>query len=160
MKKMMFIGIGVIVVIIILIFTGRKSVHHEITIEAPSQKVWETLINMSEYPNWNPVMKLIDGEVKEGCKVKYQFIQDADNISEIPASVIQIVPKELLNQKGGLPLILTFNHKYILESSGNSTRVTIHEDYRGIGVNFWNPKPLEEAYARLNFALKKRLEEN
>lgn len=84
----MFIGIGVIVVIIILIFTGRKSVHHEITIEAPSQKVWETLINMSEYPNWNPVMKLIDGEVKEGCKVKYQFIQDADNISEIPASVI------------------------------------------------------------------------
>lgn len=160
MKKMMFIGIGVIVVIIILIFTGRKSVHHEITIEAPSQKVWETLINMSEYPNWNPVMKLIDGEIKEGCKVKYQFIQDADNISEIPASVIQIVPKELLNQKGGLPLILTFNHKYILESSGNSTRVTIHEDYRGIGVNFWNPKPLEEAYARLNFALKKRLEEN
>ncbi|CAI8244262.1 MAG: Uncharacterised protein [Bacteroidia bacterium] len=160
MKKMMFIGIGVIVVIIILIFTGRKSVHHEITIEAPSQKVWETLINMSEYPNWNPVMKLIDGEVKEGCKVKYQFIQDADNISEIPASVIQIVPKELLNQKGGLPLILTFNHKYILESSGNSTRVTIHEDYRGIGVNFWNPKPVEEAYARLNFALKKRLEEN
>ena len=156
----MFIGIGVIVVIIILIFTGRKSVHHEITIEAPSQKVWETLINMSEYPNWNPVMKLIDGEIKEGCKVKYQFIQDADNISEIPASVIQIVPKELLNQKGGLPLILTFNHKYILESSGNSTRVTIHEDYRGIGVNFWNPKPLEEAYARLNFALKKRLEEN
>lgn len=156
----MFIGIGVIVVIIILIFTGRKSVHHEITIEAPSQKVWETLINMSEYPNWNPVMKLIDGEVKEGCKVKYQFIQDADNISEIPASVIQIVPKELLNQKGGLPLILTFNHKYILESSGNSTRVTIHEDYRGIGVNFWNPKPVEEAYARLNFALKKRLEEN
>jgi hypothetical protein len=115
---------------------------------------------MSEYPNWNPVMKLIDGEVKEGCKVKYQFIQDADNISEIPASVIQIVPKELLNQKGGLPLILTFNHKYILESSGNSTRVTIHEDYRGIGVNFWNPKPVEEAYARLNFALKKRLEEN
>ena len=160
MKKMMFIGIGVIVVIIILIFTGKKSVHHEITIEAPSQKVWETLINMSEYPNWNPVMKLIDGEVKEGCKVKYQFIQDADNISEIPASVIQIVPKELLNQKGGLPLILTFNHKYILESSGNSTRVTIHEDYRGIGVNFWNPKPVEEAYARLNFALKKRLEEN
>ncbi len=160
MKKMMFIGIGVIVVIIILIFTGRKSVHHEITIEAPSQKVWETLINMSEYPNWNPVMKLIDGEIKEGCKVKYQFIQDADNISEIPASVIQIVPKELLNQKGGLPLILTFNHKYILESSGNSTRVTIHEDYRGIGVNFWNPKPVEEAYARLNFALKKRLEEN
>lgn len=156
----MFIGIGVIVVIIILIFTGRKSVHHEITIEAPSQKVWETLINMSEYPNWNPVMKLIDGEIKEGCKVKYQFIQDADNISEIPASVIQIVPKELLNQKGGLPLILTFNHKYILESSGNSTRVTIHEDYRGIGVNFWNPKPVEEAYARLNFALKKRLEEN
>lgn len=156
----MFIGIGVIVVIIILIFTGRKSVHHEITIEAPSQKVWETLINMSEYPNWNPVMKLIDGEVKEGCKVKYQFIQDADNISEIPASVIQIVPKELLNQKGGLPLILTFNHKYILESSGNSTRVTIHEDYRGIGVNFWNPKPVEEAYARLNFALKKRLEES
>ena len=71
----MFIGIGVIVVIIILIFTGRKSVHHEITIEAPSQKVWETLINMSEYPNWNPVMKLIDGAqtIKKFMKLKFSL---------------------------------------------------------------------------------------
>ena len=147
-----------IAILIILYFTGKKSVHHEIFINAKPEKVWAILTNTKDYDTWNPVMKLLDGEIKEGNKVKYQFTQDENTISQIPSKVKKIVPKELLNQAGGMPMILTFDHRYILEPSGNGTKLIIHEDYRGIGVNFWNPQPVEEAYKRLNHAIKQKVE--
>lgn len=159
MKKLMYIFIGILVILIILAFTGNKSVHHEITINASPEKVWNVLTDMNDYPKWNPTMELIKGTVQEGNKVKYRFTQDENTTSEIGASVVQVVPNRLLNQKGGIPFVLTFEHKYVLESVGNSTKVIIHEDYQGIGVNFWNPNPLEKAYQRLNFALKERVEQ-
>jgi len=96
-------------------FTGRKSVHHRIMINASTEKVWAVLVDTENYESWNPVMKLLEGEIKEGNKVKYRFTQDAENISEIPSNVKKIIPNKLLNQGGGMPFILTFDHKYILE---------------------------------------------
>lgn len=159
MKKLMYIFIGILVILVILVFTGNKSVHHEITIMDTPEKVWNVLTEMYDYPKWNPTMELLEGTVQEGNKVKYKFTQDENTKSEIGATVVQVVPNKLLNQKGGIPLVLTFNHKYVLEWTGNTTKVIIHEDYKGIGVNFWNPKPVEEAYQRLNFALKERVEQ-
>ena len=57
-----------------------------------------------------------------------------------------------------MPFILTFNHKYTLESANDGTRLIIHEDYRGIMVPFWNPTPVEKAYERLAMDLKTRVE--
>ena len=154
----MTIILVVLAILVILYLLGRKSVHHEITIAAEPGKVWAVLIDTDQYESWNPVMKLLEGEIKEGAKVKYEFTQDADNVSVIPSVVKKIVPNQLLNQGGGLPLLLTFNHQYILEQAGKGTKLTIHEDYRGIGVNFWNPAPVEQAYGRLNAAIKERVE--
>ncbi len=158
-SKWFLIVVTLFAILLILYFLGKKSVHHEILINASPQKVWEVLTNMDDYDEWNPTMKLVNGEVKVGNKVTYQFTQDENSISEIPATVKQLIPNELLNQSGGIPLILTYNHKYILKLQNGGTKVTIHEDYKGVGVNFWNPKPVEEAYKRLNVALKKRVEE-
>ena len=148
----------IVAIVVMLYFLGRKSVHHEILIHASPEKVWSVLIDTDSYEDWNPVMKLVEGEVIEGNKVKYQFTQDAENVSEIPSNVKRIIPQKLLNQGGGLPFVITFDHQYILEPSGDGTRLTIHEDYGGIYVNFWNPAPVEAAYGRLNEAIKQRAE--
>lgn len=158
-SKWFLIVIILVAIFLILYFLGKKSVHHEISINATPQKVWKVLTDMSVYDEWNPTMKLVNGEVKVGNKVTYQFTQDENNISEIPATVKQLIPNELLNQSGGILLVLTYNHRYILEPQNSGTKVIIHEDYKGIGVNFWNPKPVEKAYERLNVALKKRVEQ-
>ncbi|MCK8520134.1 SRPBCC domain-containing protein [Aquimarina sp. D1M17] len=157
-SKIIIVILVLIVILVILYFTGKKSVHHEVVIDASSEKVWMVLIDTNSYKEWNPVMKLIAGEVREGNEVTYQFTQDVNNQSEIPATVIKIEPNVLLNQAGGIPMVLTYNHKYSLVPLENQTMVVIHEDYKGIGVNFWNPKPVEEAYAKLNNALKTRVE--
>ena len=158
MKMALYIILGIIALIVILTWTGNKSVHSEITIEASTENVWEVLTDLNSYPEWNPVMQRIEGEFTEGGMMKYKFTQNDGVSSEIAANIIQIIPGKLLNQAGGMKFILTYNHTYQLDQIGNSTKVTIHEDYKGIGVNFWNPKKVEEAYETLNQALKERVE--
>ena len=148
----------ILAILVGLYFVGNKSVHHEIMIDASPEKVWSVLINTDQYDDWNPVMKLLEGKVKEGNKVKYRFTQEVDKVSDIPSNVKQIIPHKLLNQGGGMNGVITFDHRYILEEKNNQTKVTIHEDYQGIYVNFWNPAPVEAAYKRLNEALKTRVE--
>lgn len=150
---------GVVIVICVLVWTGKKSVHTEIIINSSKENVWGVLTDMEKYPEWNPVMQLVEGDVAEGNKVKYLFTQDENRSYEVGTTVHKYIPNELLNQKGGIPLVLSFNHKYILEENDNFTKVIIHEDYSGISVNFWNPTEVENAYTKLNKALKKRVEQ-
>lgn len=158
MKVLLYIIVFIILLLILLILIGKKSVQHEIIIDANVEKVWSVLIDTEKYSEWNPVMELVNGKVEVGNKVRYKFTQDDENISEIDSKVISIVPKKLLKQGGGVPLIITFDHKYILEPIDGKTKVTIHEEYTGAYVNFWNPEPVEKAYGRLNKALKARVE--
>lgn len=159
LQSKLLIALGIIVLLLaVLYFLGRKSVHHEILIDARPEQVWTVLLNTDTYDDWNPVMKVLEGEVKEGNRVKYRFTQDEENSSEIPSTVKKIIPNQLLNQGGGMPIVLTFDHKYILEDTDQGTKLTIHEDYVGIYVNFWNPAPVGEAYGRLCAAIKERVE--
>ena len=157
-SKWTLVILAILAILLILYMIGNKSVHNEIIIDASPEEVWAILSDTDNYDSWNPVMKLVKGELREGSKVTYQFTQDEQSVSEITATVQQIIPYKLLNQSGGIPIVLTYNHKYILEPHDNGTKVIIHEDYRGIYVNFWNPQPVEEAYGRLNNALKEKVE--
>ncbi|MEM1121661.1 MAG: SRPBCC domain-containing protein [Bacteroidota bacterium] len=147
-----------IIVLAILYFFGKKSVHHEILINASPEAVWSVLTDTPEYDNWNPTMKLLERKIKKGNKVKYQFTQSADKSYAIETYVKEVIPNKLLNQGGGLTGIISFDHRYLLEAINNKTKVTIHEDYGGIYVNFWNPSPVAKAYQQLNQALKVRVE--
>ena len=156
-SKWLIAVLALISILAILYFLGRKSVHTEITIEATSNEVWAVLTNTSKIQEWNPVLIPIEGKLREGSKVKYEFRQDDNSTSEILATVKQMIRDKLLNQNGGIPGILTFDHKYILESIEGTTKVIVHEDYRGIGVVFWNPASVEKAYEKLLIALKERV---
>ncbi len=45
--------------------------------------------------------------------------------------------------------ILTFNHKWLLDPIDGGTRVTQHEEYRGIDVLFWGYSCGEPAYSQV-----------
>ncbi len=156
-SKWMIAILVLLVALIVLYLMGRKSVRSELIIEATPNQIWSVLMDTKAYRDWNPVLIPIEGELKEGTKVKYEFRQDENTKSEIPSTVKKMVKDELLNQGGGMPGVLTFDHKYILKPATGGTLVIINEDYRGVGVVFWNPAPVEEAYKRLNDALRKRV---
>ena len=130
----------------------------EIVINASTEKVWSVLMDKSVYREWNTVLIPVKGDLKVGSKVEYEFHQDENTKSVIPSKVLAIEENKILNQGGGIPGVLTYNHKYILEKNEGGTKVIIHEDYKGVGVPFWNPAPVQKAYERLCKDLKNRVE--
>ena len=141
-----------------LMLFGKKSVHSKISINATPNQVWEVITNTAQYNEWNTVMNLLEGNIKEGNLVKYRFTQEEGKHYDIPSQVKKMIPSSLLNQGGGMVGIITFDHKYILKEEKGKTELVIHEDYRGIFVPFWNPEPVQKAYDRLNKDIKNRVE--
>ena len=157
-KWFLFVGIPLLIIAVLYIL-GKKSVHAEIVINACPEKVWSVLMDKAVYRDWNTVLIPVKGDLKVGTKVDYDFHQDENSNYIISSKVLVIEENKLLNQGGGIPGVLTFNHKYILEKVEDKTKVIIHEDYKGIGVPFWNPAPVQKAYERLSEDLKNRVEE-
>jgi hypothetical protein len=144
-------------VLMALSFLGCGTVHTEIVIPASSLAVWSVLTDVAGYDDWNPVLIPIEGDIRQGEKLKYRMIQPDGKESEVKAKVIEITKERTLNQFGGIWGILTFNHKWLLIPVDGGTRVTQHEEYRGIGVLFWDYSWVELAYSKANEALKKRV---
>lgn len=157
-SKWIILVLVILSTLIILYLIGNKSAHSEITVNAPSAKVWNVITNTQQYDEWNSVINSLEGNLKEGEEVKFMFHQEEGNSYPISAKVKKVEPNKLLNQYGGTIGIMTYNHKYILEEANGVTKVTIHEDYRGIFVPFWNSEPAQKAYERMNEDIKRRVE--
>ena len=56
----------IILITILNVTVMAKEIKTEILINATPEKVWTILTNFDNYPNWNPFIKSIKGEVKVG----------------------------------------------------------------------------------------------
>ncbi len=140
-----------------LVLVGCKSVDAQLTIPAPPAQIWSVLMDGESYGEWNPVLVQVEGEFREGAKLRYQMMTESGEATEVEARVVELDPGRELNQAGGVWGILTFDHHWILEPVEGGTRVTQHEDYEGIGVLFFDPSWFEAAYGRGNRALRDRV---
>ena len=140
-----------------LSLVGCASVHTEVVIPAPPSAVWAVLTDSSRYREWNPVMVHADGTYREGETVTYQVREPSGDQYRLEATVENVVNDKTLNQCGGTWAILTFDHTWELEPVAGGTRLIQREEYRGLGVLFWDESWIEPAYARANEALKRRV---
>ena len=145
------------VVLAALASAGCKSVDAQLTIAAPPEKIWSVLMDGDHYGEWNPVLVEVEGEFREGATLTYQMMTESGEPTEVEARVVKLDPGHELNQAGGIWGVLTFDHHWLLEPVEGGTRVTQHEDYTGIGVQFWDPSWFESAYGRGNQALRDRV---
>jgi len=47
-----------------------KEVFSEIEIQATADRVWQVLTDFARYPEWNPFIRRISGEPKEGTRLR------------------------------------------------------------------------------------------
>ena len=135
-----------------------KTFHVETTINAPAEKIWEVLTDTAAYPEWNPTFVEVDGTYSQGGKVLNKVQDPSGAVLEMTATVAMLNPARELRQKGGVPLVITFDHRWILEPIEGGTKVTQHEVDRGLYLWFWNSDWIEPAYAKTSAALKARVE--
>ena len=151
-------AVGLIgVIIVALSLSGRKSVQAELVIPAPPEAIWSVLTDAEGYQDWNPVFTSVTGEYRQDAKLAYSMRDESGNETDVTATVVKLDEARELNQFGGMRGILTFDHHWLLEPIEGGTRVTQQEEYRGIGVWFWDPSWFNTAYARANEALRDRV---
>ena len=151
---------AVLVVLIVAVVTAlatRKSFLVEIWIPAPPEAVWAVLVDTPAYPQWNPVFVEVDGPYVAGKTVLNRVREPGGTILEMTATVETLLPNAELRQSGGVPGILTFDHRWLLNPADDGTKVIQYEVDRGIGLWFWNSDWIEPAYAATNKALAERV---
>lgn len=144
-------------VVMALTLFGRKSVHTELLIEAPPGAVWSVLTDAAGYEDWNPVIVSVEGQYRDGARLTNHVRDASGKVTMMSSTVTKMADARELRQFGGVRGLLTFEHQWILHPVDGGTRVVQHEEYRGIGVWFWDASWVEPAYARANEALRQRV---
>ena len=158
MKKLLIALIAIVVVVGAVGYFTTKTFRVEITIAAPPEAVWKVLADTKSYPDWNPVFAEVVGKYEEGAKVLNKVRFPDGKLVEMNAHVTAFKPGSELRQSGGVPLVLTFDHRWTLEAVEGGTKVVQHELDRGFYLHFWDSGWIEPAYRKVSEALKARVE--
>jgi len=112
-----------------------KEINTEILIHATPEKIWKVLTDFDQYPNWNPFIKSIKGQVQVGNKIAVRLEPPGAMGMTIKPKVISLAPNKDFSWRGKLLFRGLFNgeHKFELIDHGNGTTTFKHsEKFNGI----------------------------
>lgn len=117
----------------------KKELYTEIEINASPGKVWQILTDFEAYPNWNPFIKKIKGDLAVGEKLEV-FIQPsgAKGMSFKP-TLLAVEEEKELRWLGKLFVSGLFDgeHFFKIEMLSEKTVKFIHgENFKGLLVGF------------------------
>lgn len=109
----------------------------EILISASPQKIWEVLTDFDNYPNWNPFIKSIQGQLNVGEKITVRLEPpDAKGITMTP-KVLAFEANKQFRWIGNFVLPGLFDGEHIFELVDNKDGTTTfiqRENFKGILV--------------------------
>lgn len=167
--KRVFKIIGLVVLtLFVSLFTFnqlvKRNLETSMIINSSPEKIWETLMDYEDYPDWNPFIKSISGTPEVGEQLDVNLGQ-GDN------EPMNFKPKVLVNQENeefrwrGVFLIRGIfdgEHYFRLERIGeNQTRFTQGEHFTGILSGLMMNligEDTEKGFNEMNAALKMRVE--
>jgi len=128
-----------------------KSCHTEIIINAPISKVWDILMAVDRYPEWNPSVVKIWGTLKEGRFI-FAYISPLKNV--FPLQIISLKKEQELIWKGTLlsSKLIKGEHYYQLKDLGNgSTELQHGERFTGLASILMPSLLLSKIQANYNY---------
>lgn len=138
-------------------FLTSKTFEAEITIAAPPEKVWAVLMDTKSYPEWNPTFVAVSPPYALGAKISSRVKKPDGAFIDMRPTVKTLRVNRELGQAGGVPGILTYHHKWVLEPVAGGTHVRQIDVDRGGFLWFWDSGWVEPAYRRANEALAARV---
>lgn len=141
-----------------------KTITTEIKINAGIEKVWEILSDFPSYPDWNPFITRISGEIKTGSKLNVTLEIEGMKPSSFKPEIISVTQGEKFCWRGKLYMKGLFDgtHYFILEKTGdNKTLLTHGENFQGIltrSILRKIEKSTRDGFERMNLALKEKAE--
>jgi hypothetical protein len=140
-----------------------KTIETQTTIAAPPARVWEALTDFASYPAWNPFIRSISGELRQGAQLSVRFAPSGGDGIAMRPTVTQVQHGAVLEWLGHLvvPGIFDGRHRFELTPApGGSTSFVQRETFSGIMIPFVSAllSDTERSFAAFNAALKNRVE--
>ena len=142
----------------------RTEIKTQIEINASPEKIWKILTDFNNYPNWNPFIKQLTGEVKVGSKIKVKIqLPEAKSMTFKP-TILTYQSNEELSWLGALFFkgIFDGEHKFELIENENGTTTFIQsEQFKGILVPLFKKQlhnNTKRGFEQMNQKLKELVE--
>ncbi len=142
-----------------------KHLKTEIEIQASPQQVWEVLTDFESYPEWNPMIRSIKGELKMRNRLKVVIHAPKSKPMTIRPKVTSFKKHVRFSWMGHMFIIGLFDGQHIFEIKDLEDGVCklIHrEEFSGILVplmsKFLDTK-VKQGFEDMNKALRDRIEE-
>ena len=141
-----------------------RELRSEIEIEAPPESVWAVVTDFAAYPTWNPFIRRISGELREGARLEVQIEPPGARATTFKPTVRVVERNRELRWLGRLlvPGIFDGEHSLLIEPrDGGRSRVVQSERFSGVLVGFFRGTLAKTAggFEQMNAALEARVEQ-
>ena len=140
-----------------------REVRREVEIDAPPSAVWAVLSDTRSYPDWNPFIRRLEGDLREGAKLSVLIEPPGARAMTLKPTVLAVIPERELRWLGRflIPGLCDGGHSVRIEPTGDGrTRFTQAETFTGILVPALKGTlvKVETGFEQMNEALKSRAE--
>ena len=139
--------------------------HTEIEIAAPPERVWAVLTDFPHYPDWNPFIRSIAGEPRQGARLRVDIQLPGGKAMKFQPTIVRLREHRELRWLGRvvIPGIFDGEHSFVLDVTPRGSIIfTQGELFRGVMVKL-SPKSLfdktRRGFEEMNDALKARVEQ-
>jgi hypothetical protein len=111
-----------------------QTLRTEIQIQAAPEKVWQILIDLAKYPEWNPLITQAIGRVEVGARVEIT-VPSGSKEMKLHCTVTKAEPRQVLCWKYHVisPLLFRGEHSFTIEPMGsNYVRFVDQEIFNGL----------------------------
>lgn len=141
-----------------------KEVSAEVVIEAPVDRVWEILTDFAKFPEWNPFIRQMSGEVRTGAKLEVRLEPPGGRAMSFRPKMVNVETNREISWLGRLliPGLFTGEHSFAIEAlDEKGVRFVQHEKFTGLLVPFMAKsldRDTKRGFEAMNSALKERAE--
>jgi hypothetical protein len=141
-----------------------RELRREIEIEAPPERVWAVVTNFAAYPEWNPFIRSISGDVREGARLEVRIEPPGARAMTFKPTVRSVDVNRELRWLGRLlvPGVFDGEHSLRIEPlEVGRSRFVQSERFSGllVGLVKGTLAKTEAGFERMNAALKARAEQ-
>jgi hypothetical protein len=141
-----------------------KELHSEIEIATSPERVWGILTDFASYPQWNPFIRRISGELKVDERLDVRLEPPDSRGITLRPTVLNAEPNRQLRWLGHLlvPGLFDGEHSFLIQPLGEDrVRFVQSEEFRGLLVPLFArslDNSTRRGFEKMNRALKERAE--
>lgn len=136
-----------------------------VNIQGAPEKVWSVLTDFTQYPEWNPFVRSVQGTVQKGKRIRVELTPPGQKGMTFTPEVLCFEPNRRFEWIGRffIPGLFDGRHCFELQAHKDGTTTLIQsEQFRGVLVPFLKKMlngPTRKGFEAMNEALRARVEQ-